>query len=65
MRLRLWHWHRWDIRGIEHLYACPPWREPPMGTPVTEVLYVCAECGKARTHAITGHWTVEQLRREK
>lgn len=54
--------HTWQLRGVNHV-------DETWGSVVfdqhTEALYVCLECGKAKTRKLTGIWTKDALRGSK
>ena len=60
------HWHEWQVRGAHQMYRVDtvhginvtPIDE---GSPITEVLYRCADCEEVATETLEGHWTFEQL----
>jgi hypothetical protein len=58
--------HDWEVRGAMQMYRVTPvygivLQAPSEGTPITEVLYRCRDCGDVKTETLDGHWTYEQL----
>lgn len=62
------HYHDWKVQGAQKLVSVTTYSGVPLqakedGSPITEVLYVCA-CGDTCTETLKGWWTVAMLRGE-
>lgn len=60
------HWHKWEVRGVEHFKYDVEDKEFSVTTnvPKTRVLQRCSKCGKPKTRELDGHWTIEQLEKK-
>jgi hypothetical protein len=61
--------HAWEVRGVREMYQCTKYAgvrigEIEDGVPKTEVLSVCARCGRSKTETLTGHWTFDEIKPE-
>lgn len=56
--------HRWEPRTVNHneIFSDLSNRDMPTRRE-TEVLYVCAECGKPRVKTLRGTWTLKDVKR--